>query len=110
MSMNCPEVGGPTPLACVHGDRALPSPPGAAIAATPKRGAHRRRAMAPMARAALPLTLLACALLAGCSGGTSPTSPTGPVAHQAGPYALDCGLTSWNETCLARARPTDSPS
>jgi hypothetical protein len=64
-----------------------------------------------MARPALLLsTLLLVALLAGCTGSTTTTSsdPTGPAAT--GPYRLDCGLSNWNETCLVRASPNDSPS
>jgi hypothetical protein len=65
-----------------------------------------------MARAATALTaLLLLALLAGCTGSTT-TSMTGhaTLPAQTGPYRLDCGLSNWNETCLARASPNDSPS
>ncbi|MEA3203342.1 MAG: hypothetical protein QOI63_1017 [Thermoplasmata archaeon] len=65
-----------------------------------------------MARAALPLSaLLLLALLAGCTGSTSTTTATGTLPPTpAATYALDCGLSNWNETCLVRASPNDSPS
>ncbi|HUR61734.1 MAG TPA: sialidase family protein [Candidatus Thermoplasmatota archaeon] len=64
-----------------------------------------------MGRATLSLSILLLLALAGCFGaGTTPTtSGTGAPGAQAG-YRLDCGLSNWNETCLVRASPNDSPS
>jgi hypothetical protein len=56
------------------------------------------------------LAFLLTAPLAGCLGTAPQSSTTGPGAAATGPYRLDCGLSNWNETCLALASPNDSPS
>jgi hypothetical protein len=62
-------------------------------------------------RLAATASMFLVAALAGCTG-TDPggPGPAQPPLRGTGPYRLDCGISDWNETCLAHASPNDSPS